>query len=233
MVRKKFYEYYEREGKSLTATDVDRYYRGVFRFFSTHGCRTVILDRWLDSCRSNQKFLDVGCELGYFVRKLAGRGLEARGIDLSPTKIGKARRIAEKLGVVCDFSVMDAENLQFEDNSFDWVLCSETLEHVPNDQAAIREIVRVSKENIIITVPLKSPFWHVLNNFSTIYGLDDLGAGHLREYTEQSLLKLLDNQVQVQEIQTGGYLTPFLDKILPNLSLFRAILCVKLKKKKH
>jgi len=42
---------------------------------------------------------------------------------------------------------MDITNLQFEDNSFDVVLCSHVLEHVKNDKLALTEFLRVLKPN--------------------------------------------------------------------------------------
>ena len=69
------------------------------------------------------------------------------GVDISPTKVQKAIYIAQQLNINCEFSVMDAENLRFEDNSFDWVLCSETLEHVINIDYAVKEIKRITVNN--------------------------------------------------------------------------------------
>lgn len=50
----------------------------------------------------------------------------------------------------------DIHALQFEDNSFDVVLCSESLEHVARPFDAIAELIRVAKTAVIITVPHES-----------------------------------------------------------------------------
>ncbi|MHA1265429.1 MAG: class I SAM-dependent methyltransferase [Candidatus Helarchaeota archaeon] len=228
--QEKVWAYYEAEGKTIKAKDVDKYYRGIFRYVSTHGCRRAILDKWFKALKPGETFLDVGCELGYFVRKAAERGLQATGIDISPTKIKKAKQIAMNFKLNCNFYVMNAQKLEFEEGSFDWVLCSETLEHVPNDARAIKELIRVAKRFIVITVPQKSFFWRLLNKFSSIYGFDDLGAGHLREYTWESLKKLIPKGVAVIAVKRGGYFFAGLDKVLPDFSIFKAILCVWLKK---
>lgn len=231
--KQKIVSYYEKEGQLLKSADVDRYYRGAFKYASTHGCRRVILEKWFRFAKAKETFLDVGCELGYFVRKLTEQGLDATGVDISPTKIRKAKLIAQKLGFKCHFFEMDAENLEFENNSFDWVLCSETLEHVLNDRKAVLELIRVAKRYVIITVPLKSIFWRFLNNFSDIYGFDSLGAGHFREYTTLSLKKLLPENARIKAIKKGGYFVSFLDRFLPDLSIFKAILCVLIKKERR
>ncbi|NVM52587.1 MAG: class I SAM-dependent methyltransferase [Candidatus Helarchaeota archaeon] len=230
MKKQEIVAYYEEEGRELKPNDVDKYYRGVFRYASTHGCRRVILEKWLKLTKPNETFLDVGCELGYFVRKMAEKGLDATGVDVSPTKVRKARYIAKILNLDCGFQVMDAENLEFGDNSFDWVLCSETLEHILNDQRATQELIRVSKRNIIITVPQKSIFWRFLNIFSDIYGFNTPGAGHLREYTPNSLLNLFQERIQVKSLKKAGYFFSYLDRFLPDFSIFKVILCLFAKK---
>jgi len=228
--KKTIASYYEREGKRLTTNDIDKSYRGYYRYFSTHGSRRVILERWLKKAKKNETFLDVGCELGYFVRKMAQQGLNAVGIDISPTKIQKADYIAQKMNINCQFKVMDAEHLQFEDNSFDWVLCSETLEHVLNDRQAANELVRVAKGYIIVTVPQKSLFWRVLNRIRPVYHFATCNAGHLRDYTPETLLNLFPKQVRVESMKSCNFFAAILDRFLSRISILKAILCIKLKK---
>lgn len=70
-----------------------------------------------------------------------------------------------KVGIkltTCDFDknlkpdfVADVRNLPFKNNKFDTVLCAEVLEHLPFDDftKALKEIKRVSKKNIVLTLP--------------------------------------------------------------------------------
>ena len=51
------------------------------------------------------------------------------------------------------FQVADAADLPFEDSSFDTVVSFETLEHVPDPEAVLREFHRVCRKNIIVSVP--------------------------------------------------------------------------------
>ncbi|MFX1298053.1 MAG: class I SAM-dependent methyltransferase [Promethearchaeota archaeon] len=222
--------YYEAEGRNLTSRDIDKAYRGHYRIFSTNASRRLIIEKWLHLSKPGQTFLDVGCELGYFVRIMAQKGLHATGVDISPTKIRKARYIAKKLDIECNYSVMDGENLEFKDNSFDWVQCSETLEHILNDQQAANELIRVAKQNIIITVPQKSLFWRVFNRIRSINGFNILGAGHLREYTPESLLNLFQNSVRIEYLKACNFFWIFFDRFLCKIPIFRATLCLKLKK---
>ncbi len=47
----------------------------------------------------------------------------------------------------------DVQNLPFKDNSFDIVTCFEVLEHVPDPVAAMKELRRVCKHRLLISVP--------------------------------------------------------------------------------
>ncbi|MEQ8752499.1 MAG: methyltransferase domain-containing protein [Coleofasciculus sp. G1-WW12-02] len=51
------------------------------------------------------------------------------------------------------FSVSEADNLNWEDNSVETILSFETLEHLQNPKKALQEYYRVCQKNIILTVP--------------------------------------------------------------------------------
>lgn len=92
---------------------------------------------------------DVGGAEGYkaaLVRELFGARVTS--CDLSEEACRRARQI---YGV--DARGIDIHALPFEDGAFDVVLCSETLEHVPGIEAATRELLRIAKRAVVITVP--------------------------------------------------------------------------------
>ena len=92
---------------------------------------------------NKSKLLDVGCGDGNFAGYAAAKGINTTGIDFSDIAIEKAKGKFPEV----NFSVGDAENLNFESNMFDFVTCNGSLEHVPNMSKAVREMVRVGKEN--------------------------------------------------------------------------------------
>jgi ubiquinone/menaquinone biosynthesis C-methylase UbiE len=65
------------------------------------------------------------------------------GVDLSPAMLDIARSRAADLGKAVDLRTGDAEQLPFEDGSFDTVVCALGLCAIPDDVAAIREMRRV------------------------------------------------------------------------------------------
>lgn len=93
--------------------------------------------------------LDVGGAEGYkaaLVRDVFG--VEAWSCDLSAEACHRAEALYGVPG-----RAVDIHALPFEDGRFDVVLCSETLEHVSRIEDATRELLRVAKRAVIITVP--------------------------------------------------------------------------------
>ena len=84
----------------------------------------------------------------------------------------------------------DALTLPFSDGAFDKIICSEVLEHVLDDDKAVRELYRVLKDNgqLAVSVPTYVPesiFWKLSEAYHTNPG------GHIRIYRERQLIKLL------------------------------------------
>ena len=91
---------------------------------------------------SGQHALDVGCGRGGTASLLAEQfGAEAAGVDISPEAIAFCRNAHRATGV--RFEVGDAENLPFDDASFDVVTNLESSHTYPDMRAFLREVTRV------------------------------------------------------------------------------------------
>ena len=95
----------------------------------------------------NGQMLEVGCSMGNDTIEFAKRGFQVSGIDITEKAIELIKQRFALYGMQGDFRVADAENLPFEDNSFDLVYSFGVLHHTPNTEKAIREIHRVLKPN--------------------------------------------------------------------------------------
>jgi SAM-dependent methyltransferase len=108
----------------------------------------VRLDRLLSLLprKDVNKVLEIGARHGVVTRLLAGIYDEVTALDLSrpPFHIDKVTTVQG-----------DVQKLQFPDNSFDCVVCTEVLEHVPDFAAGAKEITRVSNSQILIGVPYR------------------------------------------------------------------------------
>ena len=91
------------------------------------------------------KTLEIGVGLGSDHQKLAETGAILSGIDLTPRAINHTKRRFELMGLNSDLQIADAENLPFEDNSFDAIYSWGVLHHSPDTQKAVNEVYRVLK----------------------------------------------------------------------------------------
>ncbi len=91
--------------------------------------------------------LEVGCGTGFFLLNLMQAGVVERGFvtDISPGMVQVALRNAEVLGLEVSGRVADAERIPFEDNAVDLVVGHAVLHHIPDVEAAFREVLRVLK----------------------------------------------------------------------------------------
>lgn len=109
-----------------------------------------------------KKILDVGCGEGITLKKLEERkiGEKNEGID----NLDEAIKIAAKIYPTLNIKKGDIYNMEYKDNSFDVVLCTEVLEHLDDPERAMKELIRVSSKYLILSVP-NEPFF-ILANFA-------------------------------------------------------------------
>mmetsp|Transcript_1026 Transcript_1026/g.2408 ORF Transcript_1026/g.2408 Transcript_1026/m.2408 type:complete len:400 (+) Transcript_1026:99-1298(+) len=95
------------------------------------------------------KVLDVGCGFGGTSRYLAdklGPKAEVTGITLSPNQVKRGTELAMERNLPnAKFTVMNALEMDFPDNTFDIVWACESGEHMPDKEAYINEMMRVLK----------------------------------------------------------------------------------------
>ena len=92
-----------------------------------------------------QLLLDVACGPGAFVLASAPRVRFARGLDLTAEMLRHARRFQQEHGVTnAAFDRGAAEQLPYASCSFDLVSCQFAFHHLPNPEAAFREMARVA-----------------------------------------------------------------------------------------
>jgi len=98
--------------------------------------------------RLGDRLLDVGCGTGDVVRALAGlvgsRGTVV-GIEPSATMLDEARRRTAESTLHVDFSSGDIAQLDFDDATFDGVICERVFQHLDRPRAALAELVRVTR----------------------------------------------------------------------------------------
>jgi ubiquinone/menaquinone biosynthesis C-methylase UbiE len=139
--------------------------------------------------RPDDLVLDLGCGFGRHAYEFARRGASIVALDAGAEEVAQVRATlgamsdegeigaTSKVGVVQG----DALHLPFEDGTFDRVICSEVLEHIPDDEAAMAELSRVlaPEGTMAITVPRFGP---ELVNWALSEEYYDTPGGHVRLY---------------------------------------------------
>lgn len=123
--------------------------------------------------------LEIGCSGGPLQQILVADGYtRLTGIDISE----KAIALAHTRGLA-NVSVMDGAQLLFADNSFDLLLASDVLEHIENEEQAVREWYRVLRPGgrMIVFVPA----------FQMLWTHHDEVNHHFRRYTSAHLRRVL------------------------------------------
>lgn len=108
-----------------------------------------------------QMILDAGCAEGFVSRHLQQQwGFRARfwGIDLDTDALVRGQALTHWMQRGCA-SILA---LPFADAQFDLVLCTEVLEHLPDPILALRELRRVTRAYVLLSVP-HEPWFRLLN----------------------------------------------------------------------
>lgn len=148
-----------------------------------------------------ERILEIGCGRGFYLRTLDQilPPLEITGIDLNERYLQTAKKFIDNPKV--NLIKADATSLPFKNNTFNRIIASEILEHIPDDEKAISQMYRVLKPGgiAIVTVPNKNYpfFWDPLNWIlervfhchipSHIWWLAGIWAGHVRLYDKREI----------------------------------------------
>lgn len=101
---------------------------------------------------TNLTFLDVGCGDGTYESLLEKDFDYLVGLDFTLNDLKIAKEHTRDKSKV-DFVLADAKNLPLKDLSVDVVLCSEVLEHLHDPIKALRELLHVFQNTLLLTVP--------------------------------------------------------------------------------
>jgi SAM-dependent methyltransferase len=144
------------------------------------------------------RVLDLGCGFGRHAFEAARRGASVVALDAGPEEVAQVRAT---LGAMVDAGEIAADHpvtavrgdalaLPFADATFDRVIASEVLEHIPDDVAAMRELARVLRPGgaMAVTVPRCVP---EAVNWALSDEYHDTPGGHVRIYRRSTLERRL------------------------------------------
>jgi len=122
--------------------------------------------------RPGSRILDLGCGNGLSSYMLNECGYWVLGTDISSFFLAEAAHLqSERL----KYQACDALDLPFADESFDVVCSNELIEHVPDAQRALLEMIRTLKTGGVLVIMgpnLCSPFWAAIDFVNMALGRD-------------------------------------------------------------
>jgi SAM-dependent methyltransferase len=137
------------------------------------------------------RVLDIGCGQGWYTTFLRELGYDVTPID-PVRRVEDSRRLP-------GFVRASLPHLPFADGCFDTVLVFDVLEHVPQEAEALRELRRVTRRRVILSVPNED------DGFLPNYGLCLLhrrDKTHVREYSPATLRqRLSEHGFEVDDVR--------------------------------
>lgn len=148
--------------------------------------------------KKSSKILDIGCGVGTLDFYFANKGNNVLGIDISSNAIRNARKNAEALNQKnAKFEIAKFPD-KIQDGKFDFIIFTEVIEHLEDDDRALREIYKLLNKNgiVLISTPSKNAPLHRLGYAKGF----DKRVGHLRRYKVKDLVKKCEeNGLEVLE----------------------------------
>src|SRR3990167_128211 len=124
--------------------------------YEQHVRSKKVLD--LLSANRGEKILDIGCGNARDIVQIVGTGAQVIGVDISEGMVLEAQQELAKFGLGnVLLKVGDATRLEFADDEFDKILCSEVIEHIPEAEKALREMWRVLKPGRLLVLSTPNP----------------------------------------------------------------------------
>jgi SAM-dependent methyltransferase len=143
--------------------------------------------------RDRQTLLDLGCGAGRHAFEAMRRGATVVALDADDAELKDVKAVS---GGMLDAGELphgeggvvngDALALPFPDETFDRIIAAEVLEHIPDDESTLRELVRVLRTGgrMAVTVPTR---WPERVCWALDHGYHDTPGGHVRIYRQPDL----------------------------------------------
>lgn len=158
--------------------------------------------RWLD-LKNHKNILELGCGPGKYVGLLANVGFSMVGVDPLSFPTWAELQKKENVKLISD---VYAEQLYFDDDSFDAVVCLSALLYFENPKAGLLEMRRVLKPGGLLILRTVNRL-----NFYTAYTGNKLDPASKQLYSPKELLEFVSTHgFNVEHVFTHGFWPPVL-----------------------
>lgn len=147
--------------------------------------------------------LDAGCGTGWFTQWAIARGAKVISLDIGRSLL-KETKVKGGIYLTCG----DLLHLPFPNKYFEYIICSEAIEHTINPQQAIYELSRVLAPggSLVLTTPNK--LWQPLELLSKVFGIRKY-CGYENWVTWDDLYNWFQEAHLDIECKRGFHILPF------------------------
>jgi len=187
-------------------------YSGVAGFIQKKRLQKISAAISKHKAKTGKTIVEIGCEEGNLLNFLGQQHpiYDFMGLDISSKALSKAREFLPNT------VALDEHDLTEKAYSFEhppaYIVCSETLEHIPDAEAAVKNLANSTGEDtiVIITVPIEKhknniKKWLVrLGLFNLFFkGIEEsLSEWHVQDFSKEDILELLGNYYEVLSYDT-------------------------------
>jgi len=145
--------------QSWTSTEYQDFYRSLTSSISRRRVTDLNMPsvtRILAELEDATTVIDVGCGNGWLLGQISASRPQVAlfGVDVvDAPRLGGSYRYARAV----------VERLPFKDDAFDVVVCTHTLEHLLDLEAAVAELSRVARHKLVVVVPRQRPYRYTLD----------------------------------------------------------------------
>jgi SAM-dependent methyltransferase len=170
---------------------------------------TPLGPRLVEACEigAGDRVLDVAAGTGNASLPAAATGAKVTASDLTPELFEAGRARAAEAGVELEWAEADAENLPFEDGSFDVVMSSIGVMFAPHHQAAADEMVRVCRPGGKVGLLSWTPEGMIGALFKTMGGFMPKPPPGVQPPplwgSEEHLRELFGDRVELERVERG------------------------------
>jgi 2-polyprenyl-3-methyl-5-hydroxy-6-metoxy-1,4-benzoquinol methylase len=138
------------------------------------------------AAQPNGRLLEIGCGNGIMLKRMSDLGWQVQGIDFDR----KAVEVARSQGLHVHLGTLDEQN--FPEESFDAVVMSHVIEHVPDPRALLESCRRVLKpDGQLMSITPNASSWGHRRYGADWYGLDP--PRHLHVFTPEAMKALAED----------------------------------------
>src|SRR3990170_666601 len=166
-----------------------------------------IIGELLEYLPQGSQILDLACGTGRIAEYLLSRGYEVSAADISQEMLTVARERLKPFGESIKFRQAEAENLPFEEKSFDSATCFRLMGHIPPETRVkiLKELKRVTRGPFAVAYYLSEPVANIKRKIRKFLNGDksfwfpvskrdlkeEINSANLRILEEKPVLKYL------------------------------------------